>query len=147
MDQLIMISEYLILTHMHIAPYAKHPHNWCYIFSSLGITQMFLPQLQHNDMQSVVHSVETPSIVDPQSNMLYWGPRCYFHTASWDAVGCEWAVSGWQPLFTLGLPTFALSLEYFLSLPWGPSTNIDFLKFMSVKIICRTQTKSLINFM
>ena len=37
------------------------------------------------------------------------------------------AMSGGQPMFTLGLHMFALSLEYFLSLPWGPSTNIDFL--------------------
>ena len=37
------------------------------------------------------------------------------------------AVSGGQPLFTLGLPIFALSLEYFLPLLWGPSTNTDYL--------------------
>ena len=36
------------------------------------------------------------------------------------------AVSGGQPLFTLGLPMLASSLAYFLSLPWGPSTNVDF---------------------
>ena len=54
--------------------------------------------------------------------MLYWGSRCIF-TQSVDA----WlAVSGGQPPFTLGLPMFVLSVEYFLSLPWGPSTNIDF---------------------
>ena len=32
------------------------------------------------------------------------------------------AVSGGQPLVSLGLPMFAFSLEYFISLPWGPST-------------------------
>ena len=36
------------------------------------------------------------------------------------------AVSGGQPLFTLELPMFALTLEYFLCLLWGPSTSIDF---------------------
>ena len=35
------------------------------------------------------------------------------------------AVSGEQLLFTLRLPMFALSLEYFMSLQWGPCTNID----------------------
>ena len=40
------------------------------------------------------------------------------------------ALSGGQLMFTSGLPMFALSLKCFLSLPWGPSTNIDFL-FMS----------------
>ena len=50
-------------------------------------------------------------------------------------------MSGGQPLFTLGLSKFALSLEYFLSLPWGPSTKIDF--FICVKNIAwKTQTNS-----
>ena len=35
------------------------------------------------------------------------------------------AVSGGQPLFTLGLLMFALSLVDFLSLLWSPSTNIE----------------------
>ena len=35
------------------------------------------------------------------------------------------AVSGGQPLFTLGLLVFALSLVDFLSLLWSPSTNIN----------------------
>ena len=35
------------------------------------------------------------------------------------------AVSGGQPLFTLELLMFALSLVYFLSLLWRPSTNIE----------------------
>ena len=55
--------------------------------------------------------------------MLYWRYRCNFSTVCWSAIGCEWG----RPLFTLGLPMFALSLEYFLTLPWGPSTHIDFL--------------------
>ena len=38
-------------------------------------------------------------------------------------------VSGGQPLFTLGLAMFALSLVDFLSLLWAPSTNICFFIF------------------
>ena len=48
-------------------------------------------------------------------------------------------VSEGQPLFTFGLPMFAWTLGYFLSLLWGPSTNTNF----HVKnIIWMTQTKS-----
>ena len=35
------------------------------------------------------HSVETPSMVDPQWGILYWGSKWIFHTVCWDAVGCE----------------------------------------------------------
>ena len=51
-----------------------------------------------------IHSAETPSMVDPQVRL---------------------AVSGRQPLFTLGLFMFVLSLVDSLSLPWGPSTDIE----------------------
>ena len=40
------------------------------------------------------------------------------------------AVSGGQPLFTLGLPIFSLSLEYVLSLSWGTSTSVFFYFFL-----------------
>ena len=73
------------------------------------------------------HNVETPTMVDSQWNILYWGSKWIFHTVCWDAVGCDWG----QPLFTLGLPMFALSLLHFLSLLWAPSTNIYFLKNLS----------------
>ena len=39
------------------------------------------------------------------------------------------AVCGGQPLFTLGLPMFTLSLVDFLSLLWSSSTNIDIFYF------------------
>ena len=39
------------------------------------------------------------------------------------------AVSGGQPLFTLGLLMFALSLEDFLSLLLSPSTDIKIFNF------------------
>ena len=40
------------------------------------------------------------------------------------------AVSGGQPLFTLGLLLFALSLVDFLSLLWIPSTDIEIFLFL-----------------
>ena len=85
-------------------------------------------------------------MVDPQWNMFYWGFRCSFYIVSWGAVGCKWG----QPLFTLGLHMFALSLEYFLSLPCNPSSYIDFfgqkyhfevLKKIPQHISCRFDTR------
>ena len=65
-------------------------------------------------------SPETPSVVGPQLNILYWGSK-------WNEVWL--AVSGGQPLFTLGLLMFALSLVDFLFLLWSPSTNIEIFYF------------------
>ena len=50
-------------------------------------------------------------------------------------------MSGAQPLFALGFSIFALSLAYFLSLPLGPSTNINF--FIYVKNIIWRQKQIL----
>ena len=74
-------------------------------------------------------------MADPRWNVLYWGSSWIVVTVCRGAVGCEWG----QPLFILGLLMLAISLECFLSLPCGPSTNIDC--FVYVKhIIWRTQT-------
>ena len=45
------------------------------------------------------------------------------------SAGMRLAVSGAQPLFTLGLLMFALSLVYFLSLLLSPSTDTKFFYF------------------
>ena len=37
------------------------------------------------------HSVESPSMVDPQS--WYWGSKWNLHTVCWDRVGCEWGTT------------------------------------------------------
>ena len=50
------------------------------------------------------------------------------------------AVNGGQPLFTLGLLMFALSLVDFLSLLWSPSTKIEI--FFVKSIIWRTHTNT-----
>ena len=67
------------------------------------------------------HSFETPSTVDPQWNILYWGSKWNLQTVCWGEVGCEW----WTTYVYLGLLMFALSLVDFLSLLWSPSTNIQ----------------------
>ena len=51
------------------------------------------------------------------------------------------AVTGEQPLFTLGLPMFALFLVDFLSLLWSPSGNMNFFIFVQT-IIWRPHTES-----
>ena len=63
------------------------------------------------------HSVETPSMVDSRGIYCIEGAV----VISVHSVGVQLAVSGGQPLLTLELLMFALSPEYFLSLPWGPS--------------------------
>ena len=65
----------------------------------------------------VSHSVESPSMVDPQWNIWYWGSKWNLHTVCWSAVGCEW------------LLMFALSLVDFLSLLLSPSTYFNIFYF------------------
>ena len=36
-----------------------------------------------------IHSVESPSMVDHQWNIWYWGSKWNLHTVCWDAVVCE----------------------------------------------------------
>ena len=66
------------------------------------------------------HSVESRSMVDPQWNIWYWGPSEICR----QSAEMRLTVSGAQPLFTLGLLMFALSLADFLSLLLSPSTDI-----------------------
>ena len=41
----------------------------------------------------VLHSVESPSMVDPQWDIWYWGSKWNLHTVCWSAVGCEWGTT------------------------------------------------------
>ena len=81
-------------------------------------TQIFGPP-NKSKFRFLTHSVETPSMVDHQWNMLYWRSKCNYHTVWWGAVGCEWGTNS----VYFGI-NYVLSLEYFLYLPWGPSANI-----------------------
>ena len=40
-----------------------------------------------------VHSVESPSMVDPQWNIWYWGSKWNLHIVCWGSVGCEWGTA------------------------------------------------------
>ena len=72
------------------------------------------------------YSVQTPGMVDPSGICCIEGPG----VISIQSAELRLDVIEGKPLFTLGLYVLFLSLEYILSLPWGLSTNIDFL-FMS----------------
>ena len=39
------------------------------------------------------HSVESPSMVDPQWDIWYWGSKRNLHTVCWSAVACEWGTT------------------------------------------------------
>ena len=66
-------------------------------------------------MAILVYSVEAPSMLDPSGICCIEGPSVFYI----QSAEVPLAVSEGQPLF-------ALSMEYFLFLPTGPSTTIDF---------------------
>ena len=66
------------------------------------------------------HSVESPSMVDPQWNIWYWGSKWNLHTVCWSAVGCEWGTTSvyfgitYVCFIPSRLPVFAVELQYLL---------------------------------
>ena len=72
--------------------------------------------INQTPMQS--HSVETPSMVDPQWNIWYWGSKWNLHTVCLDAVGCEWGTTSVYFRITYvcfipsRLPVFAVEPQY-----------------------------------
>ena len=66
------------------------------------------------------HSVESPSMVDPQWNIWYWGSKWNLHTVCWNAVGCEWGTTSvyfgitYVCFIPSRLPVFAVEPQYLL---------------------------------
>ena len=66
------------------------------------------------------HSVESPSMVDPQWNIWYWGSKWNLHTVCWGAVGYEWGTTSVYFEITYVcfipsiLPVFAVEPQYLL---------------------------------
>ena len=87
---------------------------------------------------TVFHSVESPSMVDPQWNIWYWGSKWNLHTVCWGSVGCAWGMTSVYFGITSvcfipsGLPVVAVEPEY---------RHQDFFIFVK-SIIWRTSTKS-----
>ena len=66
------------------------------------------------------HSVESPSMVDPQWNIWYWGSKWNLHTVCRSAVGCEWGTTSvyfgitYVCFIPSRLPVFAVEPQYLL---------------------------------
>ena len=66
------------------------------------------------------HSVESPSMVDPQWNIWYWGSKWNLHTVSWSMVCCEWGTTTvyfgitYVCFIPSRLPVFAVEPQYLL---------------------------------
>ena len=69
---------------------------------------------------SIPHSVESPSMVDPQWHIWYWGSKWNLDTVCWSAVGCEWCTTSVYFGTTCvcfipsRLPVFAVEPQYLL---------------------------------
>ena len=66
------------------------------------------------------HSVESPSMVDPQWNIWYWGSKWNLHTVCWSEVGCEWGTTSvyfgitYVCFIPSRLPVFVVEPQYLL---------------------------------
>ena len=69
---------------------------------------------------SPIHSVESPSTVDPQWDIWYLGSKWNLHTVCLSAVGCEWGTTSvyfgitYVCFIPSRLPVFAVELQYLL---------------------------------
>ena len=76
--------------------------------------------LIHTAAAPAFHSVESPSMVDPQWDIWYWGSQRNLHTVCWSAVGCEWGTTSvyfgitYVCLIPSRLPVFAVEPQYLL---------------------------------
>ena len=67
-----------------------------------------------------LHSLESPSTVDPQWDIWYWGSKWNLHTVCWSAVGCEWGTTSvyfgitYVCFIPSRLPVFAVEPQYIL---------------------------------
>ena len=114
--------------HLYLNGFQQHDtpineHIWETVAFSCHFTVLFTTTREAIPRDN--HSIETPSTVDPQWNILYWGSKWNLHTVCWDVVGCE----GGGTSVYFGLLVFVLSLVDFLSLLWRSSTNIEIFYF------------------
>ena len=66
------------------------------------------------------HSVESPSTIDPQWDIWYWGSKWNLHTVCWSAVDCEWGTTSvyfgitYVCFIPSRLPVFDVEPQYLL---------------------------------
>ena len=76
--------------------------------------------LTYHKIWILLHSVESPSMVDPQWDIWYWGSKWNLHTVCWSAVGCEWGTTSvyfgitYVCFVPSRLPVFAVEPQYLL---------------------------------
>ena len=81
---------------------------------------LFLSLRTLYSLHTDIHSVVSPSMVDPQWNIWYWGSKWKLHTVCWSAVGCEWGTTSvyfgiiYVCFITSGLAVFAVEPQYLL---------------------------------
>ena len=80
---MIMPVQYAFFGPVHTLPVA-----WGYTIRKIFSCYNVLPTVPKG-----THSVESPSMVDPQWNILYWGSRWNLHSVCWGAVGCGWGTT------------------------------------------------------
>ena len=67
-----------------------------------------------------LHSVESPSTVDSQLDIWYWGSKWNLHTVCWSAVGCQWGTTSvyfgitYVCFIPSRLPVLAVESQYLL---------------------------------
>ena len=68
----------------------------------------------------IPHSVESPSMADPQWDIWYWGSKWNLHTVCWSVVGCERGTTSvyfgitYVCFIPSRLPVFAVEPQYLL---------------------------------
>ena len=92
----------------------------CRLFGAKPLSQPMLCNCQLDLWEYTSHSVESPSMVDPQWDIWYWGSKWNLHTVCWSAVGCEWGTTSvyfgitYVCFVPSRLPVFAVEPQYLL---------------------------------
>ena len=94
-------------------PYCSRLLKWHWSNQAIALVQM-------NYNRRIWVSVESPSMVDPQWDIWYWGSKWNLHTVCWSAVGCEWGTTSvyfgitYVCFVPSRLPVFAVDPQYLL---------------------------------
>ena len=96
-------------------------HN-CIASISMGLKTLeeYVTQVSYMKVNQIIHSIESPSTVDPQWDIWYWGSKWNLHTVCWSAVGCEWGTTSvyfgitYVCFIPSRLPVFAVEPQYLL---------------------------------
>ena len=111
------INMYLLQCIVSV-PTANSSQNFVVIWR-VTFAVILLPAIL-NDVILAKHSVESPSMVDPQWNIWYWGSKWNLHTVCWSVVGCEWGITSvyfgntYVCFIPSRLPVFAVEPQYLL---------------------------------